>query len=144
MATPVSLAVRNEAAMRSIENSLSHFGDVGLMPRRVRHNNMLPTIQLEWVAEKLADMANKIVEEALEIERIEATYESEMQIRAEALWGKREYVDDTPQGVVGDVLPDGLEELSGGAFWDASIMEGEIDIAEEPGITDVSTVVGGA
>jgi len=80
--------------MRSLEKSLSHFGDVGLMPRRVRRNEMLHTIQLEWAAEKMAEFAHKVVEDAIELERIEETYESEMQIRANAVIGKREWSSD--------------------------------------------------
>jgi hypothetical protein len=75
MATDKSINIRREAAMRSIENSLSHFGDFGVLPRQHRYPKILHVLQLERVAEILDGMAQQIFEDAMQKAQEEEDYE---------------------------------------------------------------------
>ena len=53
MASDVSLAIRSEAAMRSIEKSLTTIIQMTALPRRHRIRKMLHVLQLEHIATAL-------------------------------------------------------------------------------------------
>lgn len=92
MATVESLAIRREAAMRQIENGLSHFAITGTMPRRGRNQALLHIQQLEFVGNALTQMAHKVIMDAIAEEEAEEALEAEFARLGQKVMGVRSYI----------------------------------------------------